>query len=83
MKVTLGGTWELTTERAESSYNVPVLVNRASGEAFGPGDIITPYPSWGMMPAIAAVERMAKIATLTDADLAAVQRFGAAIPSRQ
>lgn len=65
MKVTLSPSWELTTEHASSSYGQPVLVNRASGKAFGPADIIKPYPSWGFMPAGMAVERMARTGKFT------------------
>lgn len=52
-------TWELSTEHAACSYAQPVLVNRATGEAYGAADIVKPYPSWGFMPAAAAVQRMA------------------------
>lgn len=45
MQVNLSGSWELSTDHAASSYGQPVLVNRATGEAFGPGDILKPYPS--------------------------------------
>jgi hypothetical protein len=40
MKATLAPSWDLTTEHAASSYGQPVLVNRGTGEAFGPGDIL-------------------------------------------
>jgi len=75
MKVTLKPSWELTTDHPASSYGQPVLVNRGSGEAFGPGDILTPYPSWGMMPASGAVERMASNKKFTDEERAFVSRF--------
>jgi hypothetical protein len=39
-------------------------VNRATGEAFGPGDILKPYPSFGFMSAVEAVRRLAKTAKL-------------------
>lgn len=60
----LSPSWKLSTEHAASSYGIPVLVNCASGEAFGPGDIVKPYPSWGFGPARDAVSRMAKTAHL-------------------
>ncbi|MGD0309096.1 MAG: hypothetical protein ABSC02_07380 [Acidobacteriota bacterium] len=58
MKITLTPSFELTTEHAASSYGQPVLLNRNSGEPYGPGDIIKPYPSWPFMTAQTAVQRM-------------------------
>ena len=71
MKVTLTPSWILTTEHASSSYGQPVLVNRGSQEAFGPGDIVKPYPSWGYMLAADAVKRMVKTARSAKARKAA------------
>jgi hypothetical protein len=57
-----------------------VLVNRGSGEAYGPGDVLIPYPSWGYVTAAAAVARLAKQRTL-DADGAAlVEKFCGLLP---
>jgi hypothetical protein len=64
-KVTLTPSFELSTEHAASSYGQPVLVNRASGEAFGPADIVKPYPSWEFTPASKAVDRMARTKKFT------------------
>ena len=75
MQVNLKPSWELSTEHAACSYGQPVLVNRATGEAFGPGDILKAYPSWGYMPAAATVERMAKTAKLDDEGRELVGRF--------
>jgi hypothetical protein len=75
MQVNLRSSWELTNEHAASSYGQPVLVNRGSGEIFGPGDILTPYPSWGFMIAAEAVERMAKTKKLTYDEQIFVDRF--------
>lgn len=75
MTVTLTPSYELTTENASSSYGQPVLVKRATGEAFGPGDILEPFPSWGLMPAARAVARMAKTASLDDEEQALVAKF--------
>jgi hypothetical protein len=74
-KLTLKPSWELTTEHAASSYGQPVLVNRGSGEAYGPGDILRPYTSWGYITAAAAVERMTSIRNLTDDERIFVERF--------
>ncbi len=46
MKIQLTPSYELTNEHSASSYGRPVLVNRGSGEAYGPGDIVRAYPSW-------------------------------------
>lgn len=64
MQVNLSGSWELSTDHAASSYGQPVLVNRTTGEAFGPGDILKPYPPYGFMPAAEAVRRLSKTADL-------------------
>jgi hypothetical protein len=37
-------TWELSTEHAACSYGQPVLVNRATGDAYGAADVLKPYP---------------------------------------
>jgi hypothetical protein len=58
--------WKLSAEHAASGYGIPVLVNCATGEAFGPGDIVNPHPSWGYGPAYNAVSRMVKTAHLDD-----------------
>ena len=75
MATTLTGTWELTTEHPTSSYGAPVLVNRATGDGYGPGDIVKCCPSWGFMPAADAVRRMAKTAELDDEGRDAIARF--------
>lgn len=58
MECILSPSWILTTEHSASNYGMPVLVNRGTGEGFGPGDIIVPYPSWGYMMARDAVKRL-------------------------
>jgi hypothetical protein len=75
MKVTLSPSFELTNEHAASSYGQPVLVRRATGEAFGPTDILKPYPSWGFMLARDAVKRMVATKKPTKAEQAMVDSF--------
>jgi hypothetical protein len=75
MKISLTPSFELTNEHSASSYGQLVLVNRDTGEAFGPADIIKPYPSWSYMPAAKAVERMAAKKKLTDEERSFVERF--------
>lgn len=81
MKTTLSPSWELSTDHAASSYGQPVLVHRATGEAYGPGDIVAPYPSYGPMVAADAVRRMAKTAHLDADGRALVERFTALLPA--
>lgn len=62
MNIQLTPSWQLTTEHAASSYGIPVLVNRhESFIAYGPEDIVQPYPSWSIWPAWKAVARMASV----------------------
>jgi hypothetical protein len=75
MKVTLTPSFELTTEHAASSYEQPVLVDRGTGLAYGPADIIVPYPSWGHMLARDAVGRMVATKKLGRKEQAMVDSF--------
>jgi hypothetical protein len=75
MDVVLKPSWILTTDHPASSYGQPVLVNRGDRQAFGPADIVEPYPSWGLMPASLAVLRMAKTAHLDAEGMGAVEKF--------
>jgi hypothetical protein len=69
MRVNLAPSWDLTTDHSASSYGQPVLVNRGTNEAYGKGDILEAYPSWGYMSAAAVVERLAKIKGLLSDEL--------------
>jgi hypothetical protein len=80
MQLTLTPTWTLTTDHAASSYGHPVLVSRATGEAYGPADIVSLYPSWGMMMAADAVRRAAKLAERTDDEIAMIRKFAPPVP---
>jgi hypothetical protein len=75
MKASLSPSWALTTEHAASSYGQPVLVNRGTGEAYGPGDVVMLYPSHGYTKAADGVRRLAKTAHLTKAGAALVAKF--------
>ena len=75
MTVNLSPTWRLSTDNAAPSSGRLVLVNRTTGEAFGPGDTVKPYPSYGFMPASDAVRRLAKMKQLDEEELALVGRF--------
>jgi hypothetical protein len=80
MKASLSPFWELSTEHAASSYGQPVLVQRHTGQTFGPGDRVQLYPSYGYTTAAAAVSRFAKTAPLSTAAQALVARFVEALP---
>jgi hypothetical protein len=59
MLVKLTATYFLTTDHAKSRSGQPVLVNRATGQAFLPGDALVAYESWPKMPASQVVNKMA------------------------
>ena len=75
MKTLLTPSFFLSDEHAASSYSQPVLVDRHTGAAFGPGDILRPYPSWSLEPASRHVRRMARTAGLDDDGQRAVESF--------
>ena len=75
MKVLLIPSWELTNEHATSAYAVSVLVNRHDGRAYGPGEILSPYPGWIAMTAASAVTRMKHGRVLTAKEEEFLARF--------
>ena len=75
MKPRLTPSFELSDERPESFNGQPVLVNRATGKAYGPGDFIEPYVFWGFKPAVVHVNRMSKIKKHTDKEMEFIKRF--------
>ena len=83
MKATLNPSWELSTDDAASSDGQPVLVNRITGETFGPGDKVKLYPNQGYAKAADAVARLAETAKLNVDGDALVARFvGESRPGR-
>ena len=80
MHAILSPSWELSTEHAGSSYGHPVLVQRSSKQAFGPGDLVRVYPAWGFLPATKAVARLATLTRLDPQAQALVDRFVASVP---
>lgn len=58
MHVKLTATYFLTTDHAKSRFGQPVLVNRATGQAFLPSDAFAPYESWQIMQAAQVVNKM-------------------------
>jgi hypothetical protein len=58
------------------SHGFPVLLNRDTGTAYGPRDLVMMLcPSWGFVPASDAVRRLAKMKQLDEEELALVGRF--------
>ncbi len=80
MKTTLTGSWELSDEHAASSDGQPVLVHRPTGDAYGPGDVLEAYRSWGFLPAARVVARMAEHTHLDADGKALVRRCLGSLP---
>lgn len=75
MKIYLTPSWELSTEHPASSYRFPVLVNRATNEAYGPKDIVNLYPSWGYMTGSVALIRIMKRKKANSEEIQAAKSF--------
>ena len=76
MQINLTASWTLTSERSESRYGIPVLVNRHDdATAYGPKDIVQMYPSWGLKPAADGVVRAVKLLTLAPEQLEDVRNY--------
>ncbi len=80
MKVTLTRTWELSDEHPMSREGRPVLVNRSTGAAAGPGDLVDGTPFWGVMEAARLVAHLAKSVRLNAAEKTLVDRFIESLP---
>ena len=75
MKITLAPSWELSDEHAASRGGQPVLVDRDTGDAYGPGAGVQIYPTMGWMPAALGVRRLAQAADLDEEGRGLVARF--------
>lgn len=82
MKARLSLSWELTTEHAAASDARPVLVNRTTGEAFGPGALVRLPEGKALIPAALAVRRLAQAADLDEQARALVAGFVGSLPLR-
>jgi hypothetical protein len=82
MKAILSPEWELSTDDPASRHGQPVLVNRSTWEAFGPGDKVKLYPSQGYAKAADAVARLAETAKRNGDGDALVARFVGSLPPR-
>lgn len=61
--------YALTTDHSASSYGLPVLVKKDTGEAFGPNDILQWFPSWQLEPVKKSLRRAIKIYRQVHGDL--------------
>ncbi len=75
MTAQLSPSWLITTEHVQSHDGLGVLVNRQTGKAYGPGDTLSDYASFGPQPATSVVERLAKGARLDEKQREFVARF--------
>lgn len=75
MRAILSPEWELSTTHPASHDGQPVLVNRSTWHAFGPGDQVCLYPSQGYANAADAVARLVATAKPTVSGDALVARF--------
>lgn len=77
MQIILSQAWVLTDEHSASNEGIPVLANRATGEAYGPADTVRAYPSQDLVPAARVVDRLigGKKQELTEAEKAFVRAF--------
>ncbi len=82
MTAILNEDWELSTDDPASRGGQPVLVNRTTGQAFGPRDKIKVYPSHHLEKAANAVARIAEKAKLNLDGETLVVRFVGSIPPR-
>jgi hypothetical protein len=82
MKVTFSRVWDLSDEHAMSRDGRPVLVNRSTGDAKGPEDLVAASPFWGVLPAARLVAQLAKTVRLNAGEKALVERFVGSLPPR-
>jgi len=75
MHVKLTATYFLTTDHAKSRFGQPVLVNRATGQAFLPSDAFVAYESWQKMSATQVVNKMASWRDFSEEERKLIERF--------
>lgn len=73
--IVLTPSFVLTTDHPQSRYGIPVLLHRQDGTAYGPADILQPYPSRGMAPAAHFVVEMVRVKDLDPEARTAVANF--------
>jgi hypothetical protein len=75
MIVKLTATYFITTDHEKSRFGQPVLVNRATGQAFLPSDSLQAYESWQKMPATQIVNKMASWRDFSVEERKLIERF--------
>jgi hypothetical protein len=80
MEIRLHPSWKLSSDHAASKGGKPVLVNRDTGKAYGPGEPVKLYPSWKLAHAAPLVRLLAKRAHLDDESAKLVSKFLASWP---
>lgn len=75
MQVKLTATYFLTTDHAKSRFGQPVLVDRATGQAFLPGDKLAAYESWQVMPAAQVLLKMASWRNFSEEERKLIELF--------
>lgn len=73
--VKLTATYFLTTDHAKSRLNQPVLLNKATGQAYLPNEILAPYESWPKMSATQVVDKMAYWRNFSGEERHLIERF--------
>lgn len=84
-RVRLTARWDVTTEHSQSSSAQPVLVDRRSGTAYGPGDLVRMAPRGPLLLAAEAVQRrlVARRKKLPVAGRALAEQFVALAESQE
>jgi len=75
MHVKLTATYFLTTDHAKSRFGQPVLVNRATGQAFLPSDAFAAYESWQIMQAAQVVNKMSSWRNFSKEERTLIEQF--------
>jgi len=73
--VKLTATYFLTTDHAKSRWNLPVLFNKATGQAYLPDEAFVAYESWPLLPATQVVNKMATWRNFSGEERLFIERF--------
>jgi hypothetical protein len=80
--VKLTATYFLTTDHVKSRWDQPVLINKATGQAYLPNDTLAAYESWPRMPATQIVNRMALWRNFSGDERGLIERFLGIYPQK-
>jgi hypothetical protein len=70
----------LTKDHLKSRFGQPVLVSRATGQAYLPDDTFAPYKTWPRMPATQIVNKMAFWGNFSGEERELIERFLVSYP---